>query len=273
MTFERTPMLLGGRVPGQAVMEELIAVQSLARPRTWLQRLFGSSPLSPESQPWYKGALGEIAVGRILEQLGPEWLVLHAIPVGKGSTDIDHVLVGPAGVFTVNTKNHSGQPVWVAGRTLMVAGKKTRHLYNAAFEASRASKLLGAAVGTAVDVTPVVVVVDPKSLTIRSQPEQVVVVRDRQLLQWLGRRRRELGPSEMGRIAAAAVLASTWHRKPSPAGDPEALQHSFSELRLLVEQARRRRAAWALSVPVTGLLMLANAGNMAAAIVQSLTGR
>jgi hypothetical protein len=146
-----------------------MAVQSLVRPRTWLQRVFGASPLSPESRPWYKGALGEIAVGRILEQLGPEWLVLHGIPVGKGSSDIDHLLIGPAGVFTVNTKNHSGQAVWVAGRTLMVAGKKTRHLYNAAFEASRASKLLSAAVGAAVDVTPMVVVVDPKSLTIRVQ--------------------------------------------------------------------------------------------------------
>jgi hypothetical protein len=116
--------------------------------------VFGASPLSPESRPWYKGALGEIAVGRILEQLGPEWLVLHGIPVGKGSSDIDHLLIGPAGVFTVNTKNHSGQAVWVAGRTFIVAGKKTRHLYNAAFEASRASKLLSAAVGAAVDVTP-----------------------------------------------------------------------------------------------------------------------
>lgn len=222
MTAGATPLLLGERVPGQAVIEELMAVQSLVPPRTWLQKLFGASPLGPESWPWYKGALGEIAVGRILEGLGPEWLVLHAIPVGKGSSDIDHLLVGPAGVFTVNTKNHSGQSVWVAGRTLMVAGKKTRHLYNAAYEAARASKLLSAAAGTTVDVTGMVVVVDPKSLTIRSQPDQVVVVREGQLLGWLGRRRRELGPSEVGRIAAAAVLAQTWHRKPAPTGDAEA---------------------------------------------------
>ena len=86
MTADITPLLLGTRVPGQAVIEELMAVQGLVQPRTRLQRIFGVSPLGPESWPWYKGALGEIAVGRILEGLGPEWLVLHAIPVGRGSS-------------------------------------------------------------------------------------------------------------------------------------------------------------------------------------------
>ncbi len=185
MTAEPAPGLLGERVPAQAVMEEFLALQGLERPRSTLQRVFGVSPLSEETRPWYSGALGEIAVGRILAGLGPDWLVLHAVPVGTGSTDIDHVLVGPGGVFTINTKNHSGQPVWVAGRTLMVAGKKTRHLYNAAHEAARASKLLSAAAGDAVDVTAVVVIVEPKSLTIKVAPEQVTVVTERQLLRWL----------------------------------------------------------------------------------------
>lgn len=273
MTADAKPLLLGTRVPAQAVIEELMAVQSLVPPRTWLQRVFGANPLAPESLPWYKGALGEITVGRTLEGLGPEWLVLHAIPVGKGSSDIDHLLVGPAGVFTVNTKNNSGQSVWVAGRTLMVAGRKTRHLYNAAYEAARASKLLSAAVGTAVDVTGMVVVVDPQSLTIKSQPDQVVVVRERQLLGWLGRRRRELGPSEVARIAEAALLAQTWHRTPVRGGDPEALQQGFHALRLLVEQARRRRAAWALGLPALGFVMLTNSAHWGAAILQALAGR
>jgi hypothetical protein len=34
----------------------------------------------------------------------PEWTVLHSVPVGTGSTDIDHIAIGPAGVFTLNTK-------------------------------------------------------------------------------------------------------------------------------------------------------------------------
>jgi len=265
-------MALGGRVPAQAVIEELLAQQSRARPRTWLQRLFGASPLSPESLPWYKGALGEIAVGHVLAGLGPEWLVLHAVPVGAGSSDIDHVLVGPAGVFTVNTKNHSGQSVWVARRTLMVAGKRTRHLLNASHEAARAGKLLSAAAGFPVGVTGVVVIVKPKSLTIKARPEHVVVVTEAQLLRWLRRSSPVLDPEKVARIASAAVQPGTWHREPVATGDPPALQHSFTALRLLVEQARRRRAAWALGVPAAGLVMLANSAQWGAAIFQGLAG-
>lgn len=267
MTANTTRVLLGARVPAQAVMEELLALQSLERGRSVLQRILGVSPLSDATWPWYRGALGEIAVGRILAELGPEWLVLHAVPVGTGSTDIDHVLVGPAGVFTVNTKNHSGQSVWVAGRTLMVAGKKTRHLYNAAHEASRASKLLSAAVGAAVDVTGVVVIVAPKTVTIKAAPEQVAVVTERELLRWLMRRRQVLGPGQVSRIATAAVLARTWHRNPVQPGDAVAVEQNFAALRLLVDRARRRRATWALGVPAIMFLMLILAGPLGSAIV------
>jgi hypothetical protein len=273
MSADATPLLLGERVPGQAVIEELMAVQSRVPPRTWLQRIFGASPLGPESNPWYKGALGEIAVGRILEGLGPEWLVLHAVPVGTGSSDIDHVLVGPGGVFTLNTKNHSGQPVWVAGRALLVAGKRTRHLLCAAHEAARAAKLLGTAVGFPVEVTGVVVIVEPKSLTIKARPEHVAVVREARLLAWLRRFPPVLGPEKVAQIASAAVQPETWRRQPPATTDLPALQHSFTALRLLVEQARRRRAAWALSVPAVGFVMLANAAQWGAAILQGLGGR
>lgn len=118
------PAPLTGRFAAQSVIGELLAVQELASPRSLFRRMFGASPLSEASWPWYRGALGEIAVGRILAGLGPEWLVLHAIQVGWGWADIDHVLVGPAGVFTLNTKNHAGQSIWVAGQTLMVSEKK-----------------------------------------------------------------------------------------------------------------------------------------------------
>jgi len=273
MIAESAPAHLGTRVPGQAVIEELLAQQRLAGPRSTLQRIFGVNPLTPESSPWYKGALGEIAVGRILANLGPEWLVLHAVPVGTGSSDIDHVLVGPAGAFTVNTKNHSGQPVWVAGRTLMVAGTKTRHLYNAAHEAARASKLLTAAARYPVKVTGVVVIVDPKSLTIKARPEQVGVVTEAQLLRWLQGFRPVLSREEVASISAAAVQPGTWHRRPAPQGDQLGLERSFDALRHLVDQARRRRAAWVLSVPAVVFLALTNGAHLGAAILQGLGGR
>lgn len=272
-TGSERPAHLGERVPGQAVMEELLTGPGHLRPRTVLQRIFGASPLKPEGMPWYRGALGEIAVGRLLGRLGPEWLVLHAVPVGTGASDIDHVLVGPAGVFTLNTKNHEGKPVWVAGHTLMVAGQKTRHLYNSAHEAARASKLLTAAAGFPVEVAGVVVVVGPKSLSIKARPEQAAVVTDAQLLRWLRRRPDVLGQQEVAHIAAAAARPGTWHRRPAHPNDPAALQRTFAGLRQLVRQARRRRAAWVLGAPAVGLMMLADGAGMGAAVFQTLAGR
>ena len=82
------------------MIEKLLTDRESLPSRWLLGRVFGADPLSPENHPWYKGALGEMAVGRVLERLDPEWKILHAVPVGTGASDIDHVLIGPAGVFT-----------------------------------------------------------------------------------------------------------------------------------------------------------------------------
>jgi hypothetical protein len=267
------PAPLTERFAAQSVIEELLAVQALVPPRSLLRRVFGASPLSDASWPWYRGALGEIAVGRILAGLGPEWLVLHAVPVGSGWADIDHVLVGPAGVFTLNTKNHAGQSIWVAGQTLMVSGKKLRHLYNSAHEAARASKLLSTAVGDAVDVTAVVVLVEPQRLTIKEKPRQVIVLSDRQLLGFLQKRSPVLNAEQVQRVGAAAVNARTWHTKPALPGKPDDLLSNFAALRRLVEKARRRRIAWVLGVPAVGFVLLATAGPLGAAILHALMNR
>ena len=130
------------RVPGQAVISQLLELQRAVPPRSAPARVLGLSPLSEQAAPWYRGALGELHVGRLLTKLPAGWHVLHAVPVGKADADIDHVVIGPGGVFTVNTKNHSGQKVWVAGRTLMVNGHKEPHLRNAEHEAERAGRSL-----------------------------------------------------------------------------------------------------------------------------------
>jgi hypothetical protein len=249
---------LTDRIPGQAVIEKLLADRQGMPERSFVGRVLGVDPLSPDNHSWYKGALGEVAVGRLLERLGSDWTVLHAVPVGVGTSDIDHVLIGPAGVFTINTKNHMGQSVWVAGRTLMVAGKKQRHLYNAGFEASRAAKLLSRVVNHSVEVTGVVVIVAPKSMTIRERPSGVAVVADRQLLRWLNGRPTVLTPTQIALVTAAAVRPGTWHRNPLDNADAASLEHEFAALRTLVDRARRRRAGWILALLILAPIVAAN---------------
>ncbi len=73
-----------------------------------------------------RGATGEEEVGGLLETLGGEWRVEHDVSLGRGN--VDHVLVGPGGVLTVETKSHPG-PVRVGrvhGRMLSQAQAERR---------------------------------------------------------------------------------------------------------------------------------------------------
>lgn len=249
--------LLTDRIAGQAVIEKLLTDRQAAPPRSFWARVFGSDPLTPENYPWYKGALGEIRVGQVLSSLGHEWRVLHAVPVGTGTSDIDHVLIGPPGVFTINTKNHAGQAIWVAGRTFMVAGKRQRHLYSAVHEAERAAKLLSHKTGKTHHVNAVIVVISPKSIKVRQKPTDVAVLTDRELLKWLISRPAILTPWEVSQLAAAAIQPTTWHRNPPRVVDTAAIWHEFVALQSLMRTARRRRAGWALSFLIgTPLLLL-----------------
>jgi Nuclease-related domain len=53
-----------------------------------------------------RGAGGEEHVGRLLSSLGEEWVVIHDATIRHGN--IDHIVIGPAGVFTVETKSRGG---------------------------------------------------------------------------------------------------------------------------------------------------------------------
>ncbi|MHC5559280.1 nuclease-related domain-containing protein [Kocuria sp. U4B] len=206
----------------------------------------GADPLSAEAAPWYQGAVGEIAVGAILARLGPEWTVLHAVPVGEQGADIDHVLIGPPGVFTLNTKHHTAQSIWVAGRTLMVGGQKQPYIPKAFHEATRATKLLSAAVGESVPVNGVLVLVDPRCVTIREDPAGVAVVTDRQLIRWLTLQPPVLTPAQVSRIAVVAARPTTWTKHHGQTRDPAVLQEVFEALERQVRVARRLRRAWRL---------------------------
>ena len=166
-------------------MAETLRLQAGTPRRRGLARLFGANPLAPEARSWYLGAVGEMRVARALAKLGPEWHVLHSIPVGTRGSDIDHLVVGPGGVFTLNTKNHAGKDVWVAGSVLMVNGQHQKYLRNSAHEAKRAAALLTRAVGREVPVRAAVVLVAPRRVTVRRFAEGAAVVTDSQLRRWL----------------------------------------------------------------------------------------
>ncbi len=74
----------------------------------------GAANISRERlQNTIKGAQGEETVARRLALLPPQWTVFHGMAVGidlhrGGGADIDHVAIGPNGVFLIETKNWTG---------------------------------------------------------------------------------------------------------------------------------------------------------------------
>ena len=142
----------------------------------------------PSERPGH-GALVPWVRRRVADELSRigrtgNWRYVHSVPVGTRGSDIDHVLVGPGGVFTVNTKAHRDSNIWVGPNTIMVGGQRQPYLRNSRHEANRASRLLSAATGFEVGVHPVIAVVDPRNITYRDPPDDVTVVTRRGLKRW-----------------------------------------------------------------------------------------
>jgi hypothetical protein len=83
-----------------------------ARPRRpVLGGLLGRAPAEPANvSSWEKGAQGEETVGRRLDRVErPGLIVLHDRRIPGSRRNIDHLVVGPAGVWVVDAKNYAGR--------------------------------------------------------------------------------------------------------------------------------------------------------------------
>jgi hypothetical protein len=230
------------RAPGQEVITEFLREQALVPERSPFARLLGRSPLSFTSRPWYIGAEGEIAVGRELAGLPTGWTVFHAVPIGTLGSDIDHLVVGPGGVFTLNTKHHLGKKIWVGRRAMMVNGRKVPYLRNADYEANRVHKLLSERMSLPPQVHPVLAIVAPKQITIREEPDRVTVLNSRALRSWLEKRPVVLPAAEVAAVTALLDDPEMW---PAGSARREDLAPEFARVDSEVRSARSRRKLWA----------------------------
>jgi hypothetical protein len=210
MTLDAVPEWqdLSTNRPGQAAREQAVAHKKAAPVKVAVARVLG---VHGEERAWRVGADGEEEVARRLGKLGPNWHVIHAVPFGDSGSDIDHVVIGPPGVFTLNTKNHLKSKVWVADRVFMVNGQKQDYLRNSRYEAERSATLLSRACGFAVAVDPIIVVL-AASLTIKSQPVDVHVVARKQIRKWLTSRPSSLTQERVEEIYSYARRDITWRR-------------------------------------------------------------
>jgi hypothetical protein len=189
--------------PGQALWDHLATLSTPG---------FFEIKARQERNAWRHGAHGEESLAAELWRIARpgQWRYLHSVPVGSRGSDIDHVLIGPAGVYTINTKNHRGSNIWVGGNTFMVNGSRQRYIHNSRHEALRAGRLLSLACGFPVAARGVIAVIDPRNITIKEHPADVVVTTRVQLARWLARKPQVLDPNQVDAIFRVARRSSTW---------------------------------------------------------------
>jgi hypothetical protein len=99
---------------------------------------------SPDAITWRRGAAGERRTARLLGPLERQgWAVLHDLAVPGSPANLDHLVIGPGGVFVVDSKQYRGRlrldpsgRLW-HGRYLLTAVLRA-----VSFEADRASQVL-----------------------------------------------------------------------------------------------------------------------------------
>jgi len=139
-----------------------------------------------------RGAAGEEHVGGVLDQLaGDGWRVIHDASLGHGN--VDHIAIGPAGVFTIETKSHPG-PVRVArvhGATLRQAHAQRRAIEQA----------------TGLEVQPLIVFSRAWVDRPMARRRGVCIVPARMLAHYLAKREAKLSMEEIERVHGLVAQA------------------------------------------------------------------
>lgn len=207
------------RRAGEGALRVANEMRTAARQRSWLRRLLALTSI--EEKSWRVGAEGERLVGAQLAhlvRLYPDWRVLHGVPMGPGGSDIDHVVIGPAGVFTITTRHHPQARVQVKGDVVLVNSQRVSYVRTSRFEAACASRLLSAAVGFPVHARALAVTVGA-DLVVAGQPEGLTFCERRRLVDLLRKAPTVLSPSQVKQLYAVARHPDTWSadvRIPSP---------------------------------------------------------
>ncbi|MET9121520.1 nuclease-related domain-containing protein [Streptomyces sp. NPDC004528] len=166
---------LSANRPGESLLDKSgpglikrVVSQLLRRPAEW--------------DSWRKGLAGERRVGAELNRLERHgWRVLHSIPLAD-KVDVDHLLIGPGGVFSINTKKHQKRAVWVGDDSVKVDhGKPAPYARKSRAEAKRVARVLEHYCGFPVPVEPVLVFVGVTDLNVVATQLSVRVYKEREV--------------------------------------------------------------------------------------------
>jgi hypothetical protein len=157
---------------------------------------------SPETRAWRRGAVGERRTARLLARLERHgWAVLHDLAVPGSRANIDHLVIGPGGVFVVDSKLYSGKLHLAPGGSLWHGRYPMGPVLRAVrFEADQAAQVLA----PGVEVVPLVAVHGAQVPWGKLVADGVPVVAARRLPELLRHLPAVLGPERVAGLANQA---------------------------------------------------------------------
>lgn len=170
------------------------------------------------------GHEAELMAGQELSGLGGHgYRVFHDVPLGERASKVDHVLVGPAGVFAVQTETRAARgdererEVTYDGESLRFAQRReTAPLEQAIAQAGLVHEWLTFEVGEWLPVQPVVVL--PGWRVRRTDVSGIPVLAASRIRHYFGRLRPQPGMSEALIERVADCLAARCSGAPAHAG-------------------------------------------------------
>ena len=99
---------------------------------------------SPDAVAWRRGAAGERRTARLLAPLERQgWVVLHDLAVPGSQANLDHLVIGPGGIFVIDSKQYRGRlQLDPSGRLWHSRSPLAPTVRAVSFEADQAARVL-----------------------------------------------------------------------------------------------------------------------------------
>ncbi|MGV8968787.1 MAG: nuclease-related domain-containing protein [Cellulomonas sp.] len=198
------------RRAAQAYLRADVLELVLPQPRRALDAFDSfARPPAPAPPAIAVGPQDEGIAARLDRLVEKGWLALHDLPVGLQGGLLDHLLIGPGGVFTIRSYAHPGSVACLSRTGIVVNGRPTNYLRDAQLERARMEHLLGAAAGLVVEVRSVIVL-DAVVFAPCARPDAALVVSRDDLPDIFRRLPLRLAATKVEAVRAAAGRRATW---------------------------------------------------------------
>jgi hypothetical protein len=114
-----------GYLPGKNLLVSVLAIGACVVSALFVPKIINRlvDKLERERLDFRKGAVGEAVVGHVLDNFPDDFHVIHDLATPLGN--IDHVVIGPSGVYAIDTKNWKGVVTADGNGELLLNGKPT----------------------------------------------------------------------------------------------------------------------------------------------------